>query len=94
MKQSVKTKYKRAESHKEYYLTDKSPIYKRKIYRNFSYKGVKKRQVQKNRKFRGNYIKYIYNSSEEMNAPEIKRQLRSHWKILQKTINKYDFTNN
>lgn len=108
MKQSIKTKHKRAEKHNEYYLLDKSAIYKRKIYRNFSFKGVKKREipsqrlVYKNkksvsikgyRKFRGNYIKYIYNSSEEMNAPEIKRQIRNHWKILQKTINQYGFLN-
>lgn len=108
MKQSVKTKSKRAEKQKEDCLIDESPIYKRKVYRNFSFKGVKKRNIptkkliQKNgrsfltkgeRKYRGNYVNYIYKSSETMEAPEIKRQIRNHWKILQKTICKYNFSN-
>ncbi|MBG6130547.1 hypothetical protein IWQ47_002023 [Aquimarina sp. EL_43] len=28
-----------------------------------------------------------------MNAPEIKRQIKNHWKILQQTMKKYDFSN-
>ena len=45
------------------------------------------------RKFRGNYLRYAYRASNDLEAPEIKRQLRKHWKILQKTLKKYDFSN-
>lgn len=98
MKQSVKRKHKRADVVKEKYLLDEVPLFKRKIYRLYSFKGVKSRKLplkgsSKSRKFRGNYIRYAYKASEELNAPEIKRQIRNHWKILQKTLKKYDFSN-
>lgn len=98
MKQSVKRKHNRAEKIKELNLVDNAPLFKRKIYRLYSFKGVKSRKLPikgKNykRKYRGNYIKYAYRASEELNAPEIKRQLRNHWTILQKTISKYNFSN-
>lgn len=92
MKDSVRRKHKRAEKIKEKHLVDTAPIFKRKIYRLFSFKGEKKRDLA-SRKYRGNYISYAYKASNEMNAPEIKRQLRNHWRILQKTIRKYDFSN-
>ncbi|WP_299222329.1 reverse transcriptase domain-containing protein [uncultured Aquimarina sp.] len=108
MKETVKRKHNRVEKIKEKYLLDEAPIFKTKIYRLYSFKGEKKRLLPAkkvtyidgkqniesyNRKYRGNYIKYAYKASEEMNAPEIKRQLRNHWKILQKTLKKYDFSN-
>lgn len=108
MKQSIKIKDKRVKSLKEKFLIDELSIFKRKIYRLYSFKGVKKREIPakktlyKNgkiktikyyRKFRGNYLKYVYNASDELEAPEIKRQLRNHWKILQKTMKKYNFSN-
>ncbi|MET3045156.1 reverse transcriptase domain-containing protein [Flavobacterium covae] len=108
MKQAIKRKSKRIEKLNEKKLLDESPIFKRKIYRLYSYKGVKSRLLPakksefKNgkkvvkpfyRKFRGNYIKYIYNASNEMNAPEIKKQIRNHWRILQTTLKKYNFSN-
>lgn len=108
MKQTVKRKYKRVERVKEILLLDEAPLYKRKIYRLYSYKGIKTRKLlakktefiegkavtkHYDRKFRGNYLRYAYRASEDLNAPEIKRQLRNHWKILQKIINKYDFSN-
>ncbi|MFK7001140.1 reverse transcriptase domain-containing protein [Flavobacterium oreochromis] len=108
MKQAIKRKSKRIEKLKEKKLLDESPLFKRKIYRLYSYKGVKSRLIPSkksefrngklvvknfNRKFRGNYIKYIYKASDEMNAPEIKKQIRNHWKILQRTLNKYIFSN-
>ncbi len=108
MKQTIKRKHKRVETIKEKHLLDEAPIFKRKIYRLFSYKGVKTREIQSkrtdyingkahtqyfNRKFRGNYLRYAYKASEELEAPEIKRQLRNHWKILQKAMKKYDFSN-
>lgn len=108
MKQAIKRKNKRAENLKEKKLSDQAPIFKRKIYRLYSFKGVKSRMLPINRtefilgqkvtrknerKFRGNYLRYIYRAADELEAPEIKRQLRNHWKILQKTIKKYDFSN-
>lgn len=108
MKETVKRKHKRVETIKEKHLLDEAPIFKRKLYRLFSYKGEKSRllpakQTNYNngkakteyfdRKFRGNYLRYAYRASDELEAPEIKRQLRNHWKILQKTMKKYDFSN-
>ena len=108
MKDSIRVKNRRIEKIKEKYLLDNAPIFKRKIYRLFSYKGIKKRTLKrtKNRmlngksiniiyhkKYRGNYIKYALLASEEMKSPEIKRQLRNHWKILQLELKKYDFSN-
>ncbi|MFK7048780.1 reverse transcriptase domain-containing protein [Flavobacterium columnare] len=108
MKQAIKRKSKRIEKLNEKKLLDESPIFKRKIHRLYSYKGVKTRTLPSkksefkngrlivktfNRKFRGNYIKYIYNASNEMDAPEIKKQIRNHWRIMQKTLKKYNFSN-
>ncbi|SDW89835.1 Reverse transcriptase (RNA-dependent DNA polymerase) [Lutibacter oricola] len=108
MKESIKRKHKRVEIQKEKYLLDDAPIFKRKIYRLYSFKGVKSRLIPSTRtefvkekaittpfqrKFRGNYLRYAYRAADELDAPEIKRQLRNHWKILQKTILKYEFSN-
>lgn len=108
MKQTVKRKHKRVENIKETLLLDEAPLFKRKLYRLYSYKGVKTRDLPAkrteyikgkavtkyyDRKFRGNYLRYAYRASEDLNAPEIKRQLRNHWKILQRTMKKYEFSN-
>ncbi|APU08876.1 RNA-directed DNA polymerase (Reverse transcriptase) [Cellulophaga lytica] len=108
MKQTVKRKHKRVETIKEKYLLDEAPIFKRKIYRLYSFKGEKTRLLPAkktiyfngkakteyfDRKFRGNYLRYAYRAADDLEAPEIKRQLRNHWKILQKTLKKYDFSN-
>ena len=108
MKQTVKRKHKRVEHLKEENLLDEAPLFKRKLYRLYSFKGVKSRKLPAmrtdfidgkakteyfDRKFRGNYLRYAYRASDDLKAPEIKRQLRNHWKILQKTIKKYEFSN-
>ena len=108
MKDSIKRKSKRVEKIKEFKLQDEAPLFKRKIYRLYSFKGVKSRELDSKRteyiktkritkpfkrKYRGNYIKYIYRASEVMNSPEIKKQIRNHWKILQKALKKYEFSN-
>ena len=108
MKQTIKRKHKRVEKIKEKYLLDDAPIFKRKIYRQYSFKGEKSRLLPAkkthfidgkaetkyfNRKYRGNYLRYAYRAADELEAPEIKRQLRNHWKILQETMKKYDFSN-
>ena len=58
-----------------------------------TFKNGKQHIDKYDRKFRGNYLRYAYRASEDLEAPEIKRQLRNHWKILQKTLRKYDFSN-
>lgn len=108
MKDTVRRKSKRVEAIKEKYLLDEAPIFKRKIYRLYSFKGVKTRKLpakkvtfrsgkqhvkEYKRKFKGNYLRYAYRASEDLEAPEIKKQLRNHWKILQKTLRKYEFSN-
>ncbi|MDO7170631.1 reverse transcriptase domain-containing protein [Mariniflexile sp. AS56] len=108
MKQTIKRKHKRVEVVKEKHLLDEAPVFKRKIYRLFSFKGEKSRMLPAKRtdfvdgkaitkyyyrKFRGNFLRYAYRASDDLEAPEIKRQLRNHWKILQKTLKKYDFSN-
>ncbi|WP_159024053.1 reverse transcriptase domain-containing protein [Formosa sp. L2A11] len=108
MKETVKRKHKRVETIKEKHLLDETPIFKRKLYRLFSYKGEKSRMLPAkrtnyiegkaktdyfDRKFRGNYLRYAYRASDDLEAPEIKRQLRNHWRILQETLKKYDFSN-
>ena len=108
LKDTIRRKSKRVEKINENKLLDESPLFKRKIYRLYSFKGTKSRLLDSKRseyingklvikpfqrKYRGNYIKYIYRASEEMNAPEIKKQIRRHWKILQLTLRKYNFSN-
>ena len=108
LKDTIRRKSKRVEKINENKLLDESPLFKRKIYRLYSFKGTKSRLLDSKRseyingklvvkpflrKYRGNYIKYIYRASEEMNAPEIKKQIRGHWKILQSALRKYNFSN-
>jgi Reverse transcriptase (RNA-dependent DNA polymerase) len=108
MKETINRKHKRVEHIKEKHLLDEAPLFKRKLYRLFSFKGAKSRIIPTkrtdfkdgkhetklfDRKFRGNYLRYAYRASEDLEAPEIKRQLRNHWRILQDTIKKYDFSN-
>ncbi|MER3376695.1 MAG: reverse transcriptase/maturase family protein [Allomuricauda sp.] len=108
MKMTIKRKDARVNRIKEKYLLDAAPIFKAKIYRLYSHKGAKSRKIPtkriefKNgspitksfkRKYRGNFIKYAYMASEEMEAPEIKKQIHKHWKILQNTLRMYNFSN-
>jgi hypothetical protein len=103
MKQSVRRKSRRVETRKQNELVDNLPVFKRKIYRLYSYQGIKKRTLignngvtnarQHERKYRGNFIRYAFKAAEILEAPEIKHQIKNHWNILQKTINKYNFSN-
>jgi len=103
MKESIARKSKRVESIKKRDLIDELPLFKRKLYRLYSYKGVKTRKLIylpksssnkiKIKDYRGNFIRYALKASEVLDAPEIKHQIRNHWKIIQNTIDKYDFSN-
>lgn len=108
MKESIMMKAKRTETIQKKLLTDESIIYKRKIYRLYSFKGIKSRGLpaskmifQKGklvkkeftRKYRGNFIKYAYRASDIMEAPEIRTQLRRHMIILKKYMSQFKFNN-
>lgn len=108
MKESIAMKAKRIEKIQQKYLTDEAVIYKRKLYRLYSFKGIKSRElpssklVFKNgklekktfsRKYRGNFIKYSYRAADIMEAPEIKRQLRRHMIVLKKYMQQFNFDN-
>jgi hypothetical protein len=108
MKESIKMKDKRVDKVQEKYLIDDRIIYKRKIYRLFSFKGIQSRYLpatkqefqngklvtkEFDRKYRGNFIKYAYRASDIMEAPEIRRQVRRHFKVLKDYIKKFDFDN-
>ncbi len=103
MKAAISRKSRRVETLKEKELQDELPIFKRKVYRLYSYKGSKTRELIFNsksekgkvriKKYRGNFIRYALKSAKVMDAPEIKKQIRNHWKILQRTIKRYEFSN-
>lgn len=108
MKESIAMKAKRIEAVQEKNLSDKAIIYKRKIYRLYSFKGRISRELpatktvyqQGNlvtkkfkRKYRGNFIKYAYRASDIMEAPEIRRQLRRHMIILKEYMSHFNFDN-
>jgi len=108
MKESIAMKDKRIKTIQKKHLTDEAIIYKRKIYRLYSFRGIQSRKlpahniIYKNgnlikegfeRKYRGNFIKYAYRAADIMEAPEIKRQLRRHMIILKNYINKFEIDN-
>lgn len=108
MKESIAMKAKRVETIQNKFQTDEAIIYKRKIYRLYSFKGVKSRELPASktiyqngklrekkftRKYRGNFLKYAYRASDIMEAPEIRTQLRRHMLILKKYMNQFGFDN-
>lgn len=108
MKESIAMKAKRIEAVQKKTLADEAIIFKRKIYRLYSFRGVKSRMLpackivykdrqlvkeEFERQYRGNFVKYGYRASEIMEAPEIKRQLRRHMIILKKYMNQFDLDN-
>ncbi|WP_341200185.1 reverse transcriptase/maturase family protein [Croceibacter atlanticus] len=108
MKESIAMKAKRIEKIQNKELTDESLIFKRKIYRLYSFRGIQSRKLPANkviysdgrlkkeeylRSYRGNFIKYAYRASDIMEAPEIKRQLRKHMNILKKYMLQFNFDN-
>ncbi|SRX54317.1 reverse transcriptase domain-containing protein [Aequorivita sp. CIP111184] len=108
MKESIAMKAKRVDKIQSKCLTNDAIIFKRKIYRLYSFRGIKSRElpgskvvylkgklIKKDftRKYRGNFIKYAYRASDIMEAPEIRRQLRRHMIILKRYMNKFNFDN-
>lgn len=108
MKESISIKAKRIQSVQRKGLTENAIIFKRKIYRLYSFKGIQSRKLPASKiiygrgklikkeylkKYRGNFIKYAYRASDIMEAPEIRRQLRRHMIILKKYMAKFEFDN-
>lgn len=113
MKEAVRKCSRRADKLMEKQLIDKKILYKTKLYRMFSFHGIKSKELNSKRtffyvdhdgrykkressepvRFRGNYLRYAERVSNDINAPEIKRQLKRHWTILQNAISKYSFYN-
>ena len=67
-----------------------SPLKKRKLYLQYSYliSGRFKNRKGGQRKGSGNFLTYAYNAAKRMNAPEIKEQMRGHWRKLQEEMKK------
>ena len=114
MKRAVRRQHLKAEKVIERKLDTRKVVYKRRLYRLFTYKGTTKRELPERtkyilskdhlgywirkritipRKYRGNALRYANTASEIMNAPEIRKQYRNHFKILQETIKRYNFDN-
>lgn len=64
-------------------------IFKRKIYRSKSHLGAKKKKID-GKVFWGNYISYAYTASKVMNSPNIRKQVKNHWRIIENTIQRHE----
>ncbi|MDQ8207011.1 reverse transcriptase/maturase family protein [Coraliomargarita sp. SDUM461003] len=67
-----------------------SPLRKRKLYLQYSYliSGRFKNRKGTQRKGTGNFLTYAYDAAKRMNAPEIKGQMKNHWRKLQEEMKK------
>lgn len=64
-----------------------SKLRRRKLYLQYSYL-IKRRSHLKNGnpKAHGNFLTYVYRASDKLGSPEIKLQIRNHWRKLQEAI--------
>lgn len=58
-----------------------------------AFDGEELKELDFQRKYRGNFIKYAYRSSDILEAPEIRRQVRRHMIVLKKYMNHHNFDN-
>jgi hypothetical protein len=66
-----------------------SPLKTRKLYIHYSYLINRRTRLPgRDRKAQGNFLTYAYRASEKLDAPEIRSQVRNHWKKLQEEIDK------
>lgn len=79
------------------YSPNKDIIFKRRIFKKFSYKGAKRNRKfiwnEEEKKFIktdsynwGNFLSYAYKASNIMINNKIKQQTKRHWNILNKLI--------
>jgi hypothetical protein len=87
-----KARYARsAQKHNMRYPMDKKNawIYRRRIYKSKSHLGSKRKTIGE-KVFWGNYISYIKTASKIMEQPSLLRQVRNHWRIIEKQINELE----
>lgn len=64
-----------------------SPLKTRKLYIQYSYLINRRTRLPgRDRKAQGNFLTYAYRASSKLDAPEIRRQVRNHWRKLQEEI--------
>lgn len=64
-------------------------IYRQRIYKTKSHLGAKKKKVD-GKVFWGNYISYVKTASKIMNQSALLKQIRNHWKIIERHINEFE----
>lgn len=64
-------------------------IYRQGIYKTKSHLGAKKKRIN-GKVYWGNYISYIHTASRIMEEPALKRQIRNHWRIIEKEISDWE----
>ena len=64
-------------------------IYRQRIYKTKSHLGAKRKKVD-GKVFWGNYISYVKTASKIMNQPALLKQIRNHWKIIERHINEFE----
>jgi hypothetical protein len=92
IKRLIRRKVNYAKSAKKY--IEKYPnrkkddwIYRARIYKTKSHLGAKRKRLN-NKVFWGNYISYIKTASKIMNEPALNKQVKNHWRIIERLINK------
>jgi len=66
-----------------------SPLKKRKLYDSYSYLIRRDRHPARGSSRSvgsGNFLTYAYRAARKLDAPEIKGQVRGHWRMLQREI--------
>ena len=70
----MKKRVRRVAYQTKYSKINRSKIYKKKIYEDYSHLGKR------------NFLTYTYRAAKIMNQQSIKRQVRKHWKILHEEL--------
>lgn len=64
-----------------------SPLRTRKLYLQYSYLIDRRSRIKgRDKETKGNFLTYAYKASRKLGAPEIKRQVRNHWKKLRDEV--------
>ena len=64
-----------------------TPLRTRKLFLQYSYLISRRTRLPgRDRKAQGNFLTYAYKAAEKLGAPEIKQQVRNHWRKLQEEI--------
>jgi len=68
---------------------EQSLLKTRKLYLQYSYLLNRRTRLPgRDRKSQGNFLTYAYRAATKLDAPEIKQQVRNHWKKLQEEIHR------